>query len=64
MSLKIPITIVTQSLFQINFFTRKIECYGDFNENKIIKKDKLITLPKLNLFYMKKIKQRNENLVK
>ena len=27
---------------------------------KIIEKDKLIKLPKLNLFYMKKIKQRNE----
>ena len=61
MSLKIPITIVTQSLFPDKFFSlEKIECYGDFNENKIIKKDKLITLPKLNLFYMKKIKQRNE----
>ena len=61
MSLKIPITIVTQSLFPDKFFSlEKIECYGDFNENKVIKKDKLITLPKLDLFYMKKIKQRNE----
>ena len=30
---------------------------GDFNENKVIKKDELITLPKLDLFYMKKIKR-------
>ena len=33
MSLKIPITIVTQSLFPDKFFSlEKIECYGDFNK--------------------------------
>lgn len=61
MSLRIPITIVTQSLFPDKFFSlNKIECYGDFNQDRNIKKDKLKKIPKLNLFYMKKIKQKNE----
>ena len=53
MSLKIPITIVTQSLFPDKFFSlEKIECYGDFNKEKMLKKDTLIKLPKLDLFYV------------
>ena len=61
MSLKIPITIVTQSLFPNKFFSlNNIQDYGSFNNNKNIKIDKLIKLPKLDLFYMKKIKQKNE----
>ena len=60
-SLKIPVTIVTQSLFPDKFFSlNRIEYYGDFNKNKFIKTDKLVKLPKLNLFYMKKIKQKKE----
>ncbi len=60
-SLRIPVTIVTQSLFPDKFFSlNKIECYGDFNQVGGIEKDEFLKLPKLNLFYMKKIKQKNE----
>ena len=61
-SLEIPVTIVTQSLFSDKFFSlNKIEDYGNFNKKNKTKIDKLVRLPKLNLFYMKKIKQKNEN---
>ena len=61
-SLEIPVTIVTQSLFSNKFFSlNKIEDYGNFNKKNKTKIDKLVRLPKLNLFYMKKIKQKNEN---
>ena len=61
-SLEIPVTIVTQSLFSDKFFSlNKIEEYGNFNKKNKTKIDKLVRLPKLNLFYMKKIKQKNEN---
>ncbi len=60
-SLEIPVTIVTQSLFSDKFFSlNKIEDYGNFNKKFKTKIDKSVRLPKLNLFYMKKIKQKNE----
>ena len=60
-ALHIPITIVTQSLFPDKFFSlNKIENYGELNKCNNKKINKLIKIPELNLFYMKKIKQKNE----
>ncbi len=60
-ALDIEITIVTQSLIPNKFFSLKtIENYGLLNQTKSLQKLKKIKLPKLNLFYMKKIKQEYE----
>ena len=60
-SLKIETTIVTQSLFPNKFFSlRRIENYGHINKTKPLKIDKRWEIPELDLFYMKKIKQKKE----
>ena len=60
-ALNIDVTIVTQSLIPNKFFSlRSIENYGMLRSNLKSKDVELINLPKLNLFYMKKIKQKNE----
>ena len=59
LSLKIDITIVTQSLFPNRFFSlHLIENYGDFEHKTKLHSDLNYELPAVNLFYMKKVKQK------
>ena len=60
-SLKIEITIVTQSLFANKFFSlRRIENYGDIDREKSFTAKIAHKIPEIDLFYMKKIKQKKE----
>ena len=60
-SLEIETTIVTQSLFPNNFFSlREVEHYGEINNAKVSVRKKTPEIPELELFYMKKIKQKAE----